>query len=76
MSLEQFLDMEHLLISPSGGEYGIIDQCLSEHNLSRKIVSTVPHFLSAPLIISETDMVLTLPYRIAEKFVQIVPLKL
>lgn len=76
LSLEQFLDMEHLLISPSGGEYGIIDQCLSELNLSRKIVSTVPHFLSAPLIISETDMLLTLPYRIAEKFVQIVPLKL
>lgn len=36
----------------------------------------MPHFLSAPLIIAQTDMALTLPYRIAEKFAQMVPIKL
>lgn len=76
LSLEQYIEMEHVLISPSGVEYGIIDQWLSEHKLSRNIVLLVPHFLSAPLIIAQTDMALTLPYRVAEKFVQMAPLKL
>ena len=76
LSLEQYIKMDHILISPSGVEYGIVDHWLNQHNLSRKVVSIVPHFLSAPLIIAQTDMVLTLPYRVAEKFVQMAPLKL
>ena len=76
LSIEQYTAMEHILISPSGVEDGIVDQWLNQHNLSRKIVLIVPHFLSAPLIIAQTDMVLTLPYRVAEKFVQMAPLKL
>lgn len=76
LSLEQYVKMDHVLISPSGNEYGIVDHWLHQHDLSRKIVSIVPHFLPAPLIIAQTDMVLTLPYRIAEKFLQMAPLKL
>ena len=76
LSLAQYTEMEHILISPSGVETGIVDQWLNQNNLSRKIVLLVPHFLSAPLIIAQTDMILTLPFRIAEKFVQMAPLKL
>jgi DNA-binding transcriptional LysR family regulator len=76
LSLKQYIEMDHILISPSGSEHGIVDHWLHQHNLSRKIVSIVPHFLSAPLIIAQTDMVLTLPYRIAENFLQMTPLKL
>lgn len=76
LSLEQFTQMDHILISPSGSEHGIVDHWLNQNNLSRKIALIVPHFLSAPLIIAQTDMVLTLPYRVAEQFVQMAPLKL
>ncbi len=76
LSLQQYIEMDHILISPSGSEHGIVDHWLHQHDLSRKIVSIVPHFLSAPLIIAQTDMILTLPYRIAEKFLQMAPLKL
>ncbi|NOR69578.1 MAG: LysR family transcriptional regulator [Methylomarinum sp.] len=76
LSLEQYTQMDHILISPSGSEHGIVDHWLHQNNLNRKIALIVPHFLSAPLIIAQTDMVLTLPYRVAEKFVQMAPLKL
>ncbi len=76
LSLQQFVKMDHILISPSGSEHGIVDHWLHQHELSRKIVSIVPHFLSAPLIIAQTDMVLTLPYRIAVQFLQMAPLKI
>lgn len=76
LSLAHYTEMEHILISPTGSEYGIVDQWLSQHQLSRKIVLVVPHFLSAPLIIAQTDMVLTLPYRVAKQFVHMADLKL
>jgi DNA-binding transcriptional LysR family regulator len=76
LSLEQFSAMEHVLISPSGDEQGIVDHWLSQNNLSRNVVLLVPHFLSAPLIIAQTDLALTLPYRVAERFVHMAPLKL
>lgn len=76
LSLEQYIALDHALISPLGEDSGIIDEWLEQNDLSRKVALIVPHFLSAPLIIAHTDMALTLPYRVAEKFAQIAPIKL
>ena len=76
LSLEQYIDLEHALISPSGDDHGIADHWLDQNDLSRNVVLLVPHFLSAPLIIAQTDLALTLPYRVAERFVKMAPLKL
>ncbi len=78
VSLEQYIELEHVLISPDGSSHepGIIDQWLSQEKLSRNVVLYVSHFLSAPLIIAQTDLILTLPYRIAEKLAHMATLKL
>jgi len=73
-SLEEFVSVPHMLISRTGSNVGIIDQKLAELGLERRIKLIVPHFLSAPLIVAKTDMILTLPYRIAEQFTKIAPL--
>ncbi len=73
-SLEKFVAVPHMLISRTGSSVGIIDQKLAELGLERRIKLIVPHFLSAPLIVAKTDMVLSLPYRIAEQFAKIAPL--
>jgi DNA-binding transcriptional LysR family regulator len=67
-SLEEYVSVPHMLISRTGSNMGVIDQKLTELGLDRRIKLIVPHFLSAPLIVAETDMVLSLPYRIAEQF--------
>jgi DNA-binding transcriptional LysR family regulator len=73
-SLEEFVAVPHMLISRTGSNVGIIDQNLAELGLERRIKLIVPHFLSAPLIVAKTDMILSLPYRIAEQFTKIAPL--
>jgi DNA-binding transcriptional LysR family regulator len=73
-SLAEFLAVPHMLISRTGSDVGIIDQQLTELGLERRIKLIVPHFLSAPLIVAKTDMVLSLPYRIAEQFTKFAPL--
>lgn len=78
LTLEQYIELEHVLISPDGNSHnpGIIDQWLNQRKLSRNVVLYVSHFLSAPLIIAQTDLILTLPYRIAEKLAHMTTLKL
>ncbi|CAG1769356.1 PCP degradation transcriptional activation protein [uncultured bacterium] len=75
-SLEQYVAASHMLISRTGSPVGIIDQQLTELGLERRVQLIVPHFLSAPLIVAETDMILSLPYRIAEQFKKFIPLEI
>ncbi len=75
-SLEDYVVVPHMLISRTGSNVGIIDQKLTELGLERRIKLIVPHFLSAPLIVAETDMILSLPYRIAEQFKKFAPLEI
>ena len=76
LSLEQYVAMKHMLISRTGARAGVIDEWLAERGLERRIALTVPHFLPAPFIVAKTDMVLSLPLRIAEQFVRLAPLKI
>lgn len=73
-SLAEYISVPHMLISRTGSNVGFIDQKLTELGLERRIKLIVPHFLSAPLIVAETDMILSLPYRIAEQFKKLAPL--
>jgi DNA-binding transcriptional LysR family regulator len=75
-SLDQYVAASHMLISRTGSPVGIIDQKLTELGLERRVQLIVPHFLSAPLIVAETDMILSLPYRIAEQFKKFIPLEI
>lgn len=75
-SLEEYMMAPHMLISRTGSKVGLIDQKLTEMGLERRIKLIVPHFLSAPLIVAETDMILSLPYRIAQQFKKFAPLEI
>ena len=75
-SLEDYIAVPHILISWKGTPSGIIDQYLLELGLERRIKLIVPNFLSAPLIVAQSDMILSLPYKIAERFTKFVPLEI
>ena len=75
-SLQEYLALPHMLISRTGSHVGLIDQKLTEMGLERRIKLIVPHFLSAPMIVAQTDMVLSLPYRIAVQFKKIAALNI
>ncbi len=79
LSLDEYIALPHILVSRIGSSTGQVDAWLAEHGRERRVALTVSHFLSAPLIVSSTDMVLAYPRRTAEEFarhlpVQIVPL--
>ena len=60
--------LPHLLVSPRGEDSGWADEHLAKLKLKRRIVTVVPHFLVAPLIVAHSDLVTLTTERVARHF--------
>lgn len=59
MTLEAYLAMRHILVSPEGHHYGQVDEQLRELGLTRELRLTVPTMFGVSGIIEQTDYVAT-----------------
>lgn len=75
-TLAQFAALDHAFIAPRGRPGGTVDTVLERHGLTRRIALTLPHFLVAPFIVATTDLVLTIPNRVARTFATFLPLRI
>lgn len=66
LSLEQFLAEDHILVASADGAPSGVDRALTALGRSRRVAVRVPHLLVAAATISATDLVGTLPRRLAE----------
>jgi LysR family transcriptional regulator, mexEF-oprN operon transcriptional activator len=76
LTLNDYLALSHLLVSVKEDRLGRVDALLAQHNLKRQVALSIPHFLVAPMVLAETDLVATLAERIALAFAQSHGLKL
>lgn len=63
-SLKRFCEMKHLLVSMTGDAHGFVDMALAQRGLQRRIALTVPNFMMALAIISQSDLIATLPRKL------------
>lgn len=76
LTLELFTELPHLLLAPQGGEVGATDAALAARGLSRRVALTVANFMAAPQVVAETDLICTLPTRIATGLARWLPIRL
>jgi DNA-binding transcriptional LysR family regulator len=77
ISLEQFVALEHALVAPrQHRSAGFVDRALAKRGLRRRVALTLPHFLVAPFVVASSDLVLTLPGRVARTFAGMMDLQL
>lgn len=67
LSLSAYLAAEHVVVRFESRGDGIVDRILAERGLERTVGLWVPHFVSAPLVVSESDMISTLVSAVAER---------
>jgi len=67
LSLDEYARLGHVLVTSPWDGRGPVDDALERLGRHRKIAAYVPHFLVAPRIVAETDLVLTTGRRIAEE---------
>ncbi|MDE0303768.1 MAG: LysR family transcriptional regulator [Albidovulum sp.] len=66
VTLERYAEALHLLILPSGESKGVVDHALQTHGLYRNVHATVPLFFPALTLLEQSELVATLPRRVAE----------
>ncbi|MBE0614255.1 MAG: LysR family transcriptional regulator [Burkholderiales bacterium] len=70
ISARQFRDAAHVLVSYAGTGHQVIEETFVAEGLSAHIAVRVPHFLVVPMILARTDLVVTVPSRVAAVFAQ------
>jgi DNA-binding transcriptional LysR family regulator len=77
LSLEDFATAHHIS-SPmqTGGTASHVQTSLSEHRIHRDIVVSTPHYLAVPQVVSSTDLIMTIPERLARALTKQMPLRI
>ncbi|MEN0061137.1 MAG: LysR family transcriptional regulator [Myxococcota bacterium] len=60
-NLDQFLELDHVLVAPLGGTDGLVDRLLAERGLRRKIALWTTDFANLGPLLEQTDLVASLP---------------
>lgn len=65
MSMKTYLELSHVLVSPEGELYGLVDQALAQQGKKRKLALTLPQMFAVPAIVARTNMTATVMRRVA-----------
>ena len=71
-SLAWVAGLQHLDISSSGDDLRFLDDALTAHGLARWVVLSAP-YLSAPALLTQSDMVAVVGQRVAAEFARVHP---
>jgi DNA-binding transcriptional LysR family regulator len=69
LTKKTFLNASHALVTYRGG-HRVVEEALERAGLARKVALRVPHFTVVPMILERSDLILTLPGRVARVFEQ------
>ena len=70
ISLAEFSAAEHLVVISAGTGHGKVDELLKRSGIERNVRLTVPHFVGVGHILQATDLVATVPERLAQRLVE------
>lgn len=70
ISLAEFVAAEHLVVISPGTGHGKVDEVLKRSGIERDVRLTVPHFVSVGHILQASDLVATVPERLAHQLVE------
>jgi DNA-binding transcriptional LysR family regulator len=76
MGCAEFAALSHITVAPSGLSYfaTAVDAALEAQGMTRKVAVSSPHFLLAAHLVSQSDMVLSLPRQAALHLSRLLPL--
>ena len=66
LTRQAFLGAQHAIVE--GESNAAFEHALEERGIARPIVLTLPHYLAIPAILSESDLVVTVPYAVGASF--------
>ena len=68
VDLATYQELDHILVSFSGGLMGFADMALKARNLSRRVVASLPTFLASFAAVADGDAIATVPACLAARY--------
>lgn len=76
LSLERYVSLRHVTVTISGLGESAVDVALAARGLARRVALRVPHFIAGAMLVADSDMILTLPSRLARRLADKLPIVL
>lgn len=76
LALEEYIEMDHVLVAPGGGIRASVDMALAAKGLRRRVKRFSAVFSYALLLVANTDFVATVPWSFAQRYSACLKLKL
>lgn len=71
LTLKQYLQLEHAVVHAESRTEEVMERYLARRKIRRKVVLSTPHFASAPIIVAQSDLIVTIPEPLARYFAQV-----
>lgn len=68
LTRKTFMEASHALVTYRAGGHRVIEEALERSGAARRIALRVPHFTVVPMVLERTDLILTLPARVARVY--------
>lgn len=68
ITLRQFVDLGHVVITSAHHAHGTVDSVLARRKLARRVAVVVPQYSVVPYLLMRSDHIAVLPRRLAEGF--------
>jgi DNA-binding transcriptional LysR family regulator len=70
MNLAEFSAAEHLVVISAGTGHGKVDEVLQRSGVQRQVRLTVPHYVGVGHILQGSDLIATVPERLADRLTE------
>jgi DNA-binding transcriptional LysR family regulator len=76
MTIEAFCSVPQAVVDPRGYVHERLDRWLAQQKARRSVKLSVPYFLSLPLVIARSDLLVVMASRVAKAYAEMLPLKI
>src|SRR5215469_6195992 len=67
LSVSKFCELKHVATFYPGAGPGLVDRVLAERGLRRDVTLSLPHWLSVPFVVAQSDLIATVPESVAKR---------
>jgi len=71
LSLAQYVALGHVVVRAESRTEEVVERYLARRHIHRRVVLTTPHFASAPMIVAQSDLIVTVPAPLARYFTRV-----
>ncbi len=73
LTAAQFSSAEHIVVRGEGRSQSVVERFFERRRIRRRVIILTPHFLSVPFIVSQSNLIATVPHSVASTFAAMIP---